>query len=133
MKKKSKKPIIICLIVVIILFIGGTVIHRLVSSLNYITEIELATPDISGIQDGVYNGVFETPVLSAEVDVIVENHRIIEILINNHIHGRGADAERITEEVIINQSVEVDAISGATNSSLVILKAIQNALESGAY
>ena len=133
MKKKSKKPIIICLIVVIIIFFGGTAIHRLVSSLNYISEIELTTPDISGIQDGVYNGVFETPALSAEVDVIVEDHRIIEILINNHNHGRGADAERITEEVIINQSVEVDAISGATNSSLVILKAIQNALESGTY
>ena len=131
-KKMSKKKMIICLVVVIILFFVGNALHQLVSSFRYISNIVITTPDISRIQDGVYNGVFETPILSAEVDVVVEDHQITEIVINNHNHGRGAGAEVITEEVIINQSVEVDTISGATSSSLVILKAIQNALESGA-
>ena len=133
MLKKSRKKLIIGLVVVVILFIGGIVIHQLVSSLNYISNIELTTPDISQIQDGVYNGIFETSVLSAEVDVTIEENQIIEIVINHHNYARGGGAEIIIDEVIINQSVEVDTISGATYSSLVILKAISDALESGVY
>ena len=129
MTKRTK--IIICLIVAIVLVFGGIAIYQLTRSLNYVSNIVLTTPDISGIDDGVYNGVFDTPVLSAEVDVTVEDHKIIDIVINNHNHGRGGDAEKIIDDVITNQSVEIDAISGATNSSKVILKAIQNALEGG--
>ncbi|WP_313562885.1 FMN-binding protein [Ruminiclostridium cellobioparum] len=43
---------------------------------------------------------------------------------------RGAKAEAIVDKIISEQSVTVDVISGATNSSKVILKAVENALES---
>ena len=45
---------------------------------------------------------------------------------------RGQKAEQVTQEVISSQSLKVDIVSGATNSSKVILKAIENALESSA-
>jgi len=35
------------------------------------------------------------------------------------------------DRVVAQQTLHVDTVSGATNSSLVILSAIQNALESG--
>ncbi len=40
-------------------------------------------------------------------------------------------AEIITDKVIDTQSLQVDAISGATYSSKTILKAIENALKKG--
>jgi uncharacterized protein with FMN-binding domain len=45
-----------------------------------------------------------------------------------HVNGQGKPAEVITEKVIETQSLQVDVVSGATYSSKVILKAIENAL-----
>jgi uncharacterized protein with FMN-binding domain len=40
----------------------------------------------------------------------------------------GRPAEAITERVVAAQTTQVDAVSGATGSSRVILKAIENAV-----
>ena len=125
-----KKVIIgvVCIVAVAIVCIGG---RNLLGTLNYkkiISDIEIKTPDIAKIQDGVYNGSFDALLVSAEVDVVVEGERITDIIIKKHKNGRGAKAEAITEEVVNRQSLEVDAVTGATNSSKVILKAIENAL-----
>lgn len=127
----KRKKFIIGMIIAVFLFVGGSALHQLVSSLRYINNLVISTPDLSRVQDGVFNGTFETPILSANVDVLMENHRITEIRINDHNYGRGGGAEIITDDVIAQQSLEVDTISGATSSSLVILRAIQDALESG--
>lgn len=47
-----------------------------------------------------------------------------------HNHGKGASAEIITDKVTEAQSLDVDIVSGATSSSKVILKAIEDALNS---
>jgi uncharacterized protein with FMN-binding domain len=47
-----------------------------------------------------------------------------------HRHERGKTAEVITDSIIDEQKIDVDAISGATNSSTVIKKAVENALKS---
>ncbi len=60
----------------------------------------------------------------------VENHTITDIDILKHDNGKGKAAEAITSDVIKNQSVQVDVVTGATYSSKVILKAIENALTS---
>ena len=98
-----------------------------------ISEIELRTPNLAQIQDGTFNGFFSAILVSADVDVTVENHRIVEVIINDHYFGRDSavEAEVVAVDVVESQSLYVDAVSGATNSSLVILKAIQRALESG--
>ncbi len=61
------------------------------------------------------------------VIVMVSGHEIKSIEIVRHNHGRGKSAEAIIASLIENQSVEVIVISGATYSSKVILKAIENA------
>lgn len=123
-----KKIIIptLCIIGAAVLFAGITVLRyeRILSA------IELQTPDLSQIQDGTFNGVFSAILVSADVDVTVENHRITEIVINRHSHGRrsAVEAESVINDVIFMQSLEVNTISGATGSSKVILSAIENAL-----
>ena len=42
--------------------------------------------------------------------------------------GRGKAAEVIVDKVVATQKIDVDAVSGATNSSNVIKKAIENAV-----
>lgn len=53
------------------------------------------------------------------------------IKIIEHENGLGGKAEKIVDDVISRQSLEVDALSGATVSSKYIIKAIENALQSG--
>ena len=65
------------------------------------------------------------------MEVLVKNHAIVEVRLLEHDNGLGSTAEIITDMVIQRQSVEVDAISGATISSKTILKAVENALTEG--
>ena len=123
--------VIVCVVVAAFIGFGGKFLSNMTKYKKAIADIVIETPDISRIQNGTYNGVFDANMISADVDVIVKDHRITEIVLNEHNNGRGASAEAITEEVILKQSLEVDTISGATNSSKVILKAIEIALENG--
>ena len=45
-----------------------------------------------------------------------------------HVNGQGSGAERIPATVVEKQTLQIDMVSGATYSSKVILKAIENAL-----
>ena len=118
----------ICLIVAAGLIFGGKYLYDTMRYKRIISEIEIRTPDISLIQDGVYYGSFDAILVAADVTVTVQDHRITEIAINEHKNERGKKAEVITEEVLTEQTLAVDTVSGATNSSKVILKAIEIAL-----
>ena len=95
-------------------------------------NIRASLPSLSSKTDGVYNGEYNmsgTP-NKAAVEVTVQDKIITAIKIVRHVCSPiGKKAERITESVIEQQSLDVDAISGATSSSLTILKAIENALQ----
>jgi uncharacterized protein with FMN-binding domain len=51
----------------------------------------------------------------------------VNIVIWEHRNERGEPAERIANDIIVRQEINVDAVSGATNSSSVIKKAVENA------
>ena len=57
-----------------------------------------------------------------------KQEKISNINILEHKNERGTPAEIIPKKVVDAQSLKVDVVSGATNSSKVILKAIENAL-----
>ncbi len=95
-----------------------------------IEGIVISRVDLSNVRDGSYRGSFDAIFVGAEVVVQVKNHTIESIDLVKHKNERGAKAEAIVDKIILEQSVTVDVISGATNSSKVILKAVENALES---
>ena len=64
------------------------------------------------------------------MEVTVQNGEITNINILEHRHERGKTAEVITDRIVDEQKIDVDAISSATNSSAVIKKAVENALKS---
>jgi len=136
MNKTVKKVVVSvsCLIVAGVLFFGGTLAVNTMRYRRNISEVEIITPALLQVRDGTFNGAFDAILVSANVDVTVENNRIVEVVINDHNFGResAVAAEVVAIEVVDQQTLDVDAVSGATYSSLVILKAIQIALESGA-
>ena len=64
----------------------------------------------------------------AKVEVTVQNGVITNIDILEHKNRRGSHAEVVVDRIIEEQKIDVDAVSGATNSSTVIKKAVENAL-----
>ncbi|ALB45934.1 FMN-binding protein [Clostridium beijerinckii] len=128
------KNIMIIVICIVALSGGFFGINYLISLYNYkkiVSEIDIKSVDLSNVHDGTYTGSFDAIFVGAEVEVTVKNKKITDLKLLNHKTERGKPAEVIVDDVKKKQSLHVDTISGATNSSKVILKAIENALESG--
>lgn len=107
---------------------GGYYLYNLNKYKKTINEIQIESVNLNNIQDGKYNGKFDANLICAEVEVTVDDHKIKDIDLIRHTNERGEKAEAVIDEVIEKQTINVDTISGATNSSKVILKAIENAL-----
>ncbi len=86
--------------------------------------------NISDTPDGVYVGEYDVDFIYAKVEVTVQNGEITNINILEYRNERGKTAEVIADSIVDEQKIDVDAISGATNSSTVIKKAVENALKS---
>lgn len=130
MKKKTKIVLSIIAIIIIGAGIGVyTVISTLQKNLDNLAQLPIEDVDLSGVADGTYVGSYEVLPVSAEVAVTVMDHKITAIDLVKHINGKGAGAEIIPDEVVKTGSLQVDTVSGATYSSKVILKAIENALK----
>ena len=129
--KLSKKSILLC-IVTIFFFIGLIfVVVYLESVTNYKKAVKATTfssIDISNIPDGIYVGEYDVNFIYAKVEVTVQNGAITNIDILEHKNERGKPAEIVVDRIIEEQKIDVDVVSGATNSSTVIKKAVENAL-----
>jgi uncharacterized protein with FMN-binding domain len=92
------------------------------------SSLKISDVDLSKVKDGIYTGEFDAKLVAAKTSVTVKDGKIVKIELIEHRNGRGKAAEAILPKVISAQSLDVDTITGATNSSKVILKAIENAL-----
>lgn len=96
-----------------------------------VREISMEEIRLSDIPDGVYTGECDVHFIAARVEVTVQNGEIAGIRILEHKNERGQAAEAVIERIVSEQRICVDAVSGATNSSTVLKKAVENALKSG--
>jgi uncharacterized protein with FMN-binding domain len=94
--------------------------------------IQAQMPDLSTKTDGTYRGAYalsKTPV-KVTLDVDIENAKITGIEIVKHrCSPIGKKAEKITDTILEKQSLDVDAVTGATGSSKAIIKAVEAALK----
>ncbi len=131
MKKRYKVLIIIGSVVVVLVVAGIIAFSIIGKNLEALKTVEVKDIDISSVADGTYTGSYNAFPVTAEVSVTVKGHEITDIVIKSHGHGPDHGADAITGEVIEAQSLKVDAVSGATMSSKVMLLAIEDALEKG--
>ena len=94
------------------------------------TPVIGAPVDHARLKDGTYEGSYRGGPNKASVQVTIRNSNIVKIDIIDHQAWRGDIAEEtVIARIIASQSTRVDAVSGATNSSRVIMNAVQNAIE----
>lgn len=129
--KLSKKKIISC-IVVIFLLVGLLCLALYLKSVSdykqAVNNIVFEKIDITKIPDGTYVGECNVNFIYAKVEVTVQNGEIKNIDILEHKNERGEAAETVIDKIADEQKIDVDAVSGATNSSTVLKKAVENAL-----
>ena len=87
--------------------------------------------DMSKVADGTYTGSSDCEVVQAEVEVTVKDHKITEVKLLRHVNGQGEKAEEIVNEMVKQNTYDVDGVSGATYSSNTIKHAVNVALQKG--
>ena len=130
-RKRAVILVIVILILAAALLVIRGISRNIESNLKSLADTALAQIDMAALEDGTYLGSHSVFPVSAKVSVTVRDHRITAIDLMEHKNGQGVLAETIPEKVLDAQSLQVDGVAGATYSSKVILKAIENALLGG--
>jgi len=118
----------------VLILLAGTIVFLFCFGCKVLERIDkLTTQDlnVSVVRDGDYRGRQNNLPVTAKVLVSVRDGRITDIKLLRHTHGPDHGADAIIPRVLAKQSLAVDAISGATYSSKVVLKAIESALKKG--
>ena len=112
----------------------GIVVHIVTYYIDFgeyqqkIANIEIEDIDLSSVEDGTYEGEYDVGYIYAKVRVQMKDGKITSVELLEHRNEHGKPAEAILDTVMEKQKIDVDAVSGATNSSKVIKKAIENAV-----
>ncbi|MDF2571475.1 MAG: hypothetical protein K0R55_3079 [Sporomusa sp.] len=140
-KGKSKVWIVILAIVGVIALVMGGLLFLSAPGRNELQNLTIAAVDFKKLHDGIYTGVYrgtKDSLRNTAVEVTVVSGTVTDI---NVTEGALANDKQATEirngltinnlfdKVIKSQSLQVDAISGATLTSKAHLKAVENALE----
>ncbi len=116
-------------LIVIALFLLGSC--SAMSKMEATRSLRITTPDYSQLSDGTYRGAYDGGMVVAEVEVSLSGGKITSVDLRTHNHGRGGEAEKIVDDIVAAQSLDIDVVSGATISSKAILKATEHALRGG--
>ena len=127
-KKITRALAAAALIIIALLIVFNIIANRIEKNFEALSDMPLEDIDIKDIDDGIYKGSYKAFPVAAEVEVRIREGVITDIKITKHRQGQGKDAEAVIDKVISEQTLDVDTISGATYSSIVILKAVENAL-----
>ncbi|MCF7932498.1 MAG: FMN-binding protein [Acholeplasmataceae bacterium] len=128
MKKRHIILIVAILVIIAVVITVVLMVQRSERNIEEMMKITLTDPDLMELEDGTYEGSYGSIPIAVKVTVTIEEHRITNITIVEHVHGQGEQGEIIISQVIFNQSIEIDLIAGATYSSKAILLAIDDAL-----
>lgn len=115
--------LIVAILLVVCVKVGADFLTK-----RTLKKVKINEVPISQVADGKYVGEAQIKPVSAKVNVQVENGKITDIEIKDHMTGLGKNGEKIIDQIINKQSLDIDAISGATQSSVTITKAVENAL-----
>ncbi len=96
-----------------------------------IKALRIQAIEFSGVKDGTYEGLQDSKLVTAKVQATMKGGRMTDLRLLEHKHGPFHGAEAIVPKVLEAQSLNVDAVSGSTASSKVILKAVESALLKG--
>lgn len=124
----SRRLKIVLILLGIIVLAGVFTYQKLNADLEGLKDKTFETFNSVTWKDGTTLGEANQFPIKVKVEVTIQSKQITKITILEHQTGEGQSAEAIVDEVIRTQSLDVDTITGATYSSILILEAIEDAL-----
>ena len=130
MQKKRNKGVLLAALglLAIILAVGLYAMGQVVKRAK---GLPVSSPALSTVADGRYLGEYAIEPVQVKVLVEVAGGKLQSVEILSHINGLGKAAETLAKTMVEKQSLEVDAVAGATVSSKCIMKAVEAALSQG--
>ncbi|MGI6091061.1 MAG: FMN-binding protein [Saccharofermentanales bacterium] len=117
-------------IVIGLLVLGIVIFIYMNQQIKKYAQQDFSMINIAGLPDGIYQGSASALLVTARVEVTVQAGQILEVKLLDHNHGPGYGAEALCDNIVKTNSPDVDGISGATASSIVIKAAVLEALKS---
>ena len=97
--------------------------------LNQLRRLSISPLDFSKVPDGKYTGVFEKGGGPYEVALEFQSGRLMDARLSASRQSKYVKmAEQVLQRMAEEQSLQVDAITGATTTSMCILKAAEQAI-----
>jgi len=116
-------------IVAIIVILTSIFIFFLYYGKSETLNLTINAVDLSKLSDGSYKGSYSKGRFSYKVEVTVKDNRIESVNILSEPSTSVQELDNtIISRVLQQQSLKVDAVTGATATSKALLKAIENAL-----
>nr|WP_319475164.1 FMN-binding protein [uncultured Sphaerochaeta sp.] len=118
----------VLLVVALIIVVVFLLYRRIENKLNALPGLPIADIDFRQVPDGIYSGSYATFPVRVKIEAKMDSGKLTDLSLLEHRNGQGQKAEKILQDVLSSQHLQVDTISGATYSSVVMLKAIESAL-----
>lgn len=119
--RKTIKVIGAIIAFIIVLSVIGTI------GLEETANANINSVDLSKIEDGVYEGIYNNFRWSNTVEVTVKNHQIVKIEVKKGIFQKLID-NKVIDNIINKQDLKADLVTGASVTEKSLLKSIDNAL-----
>jgi uncharacterized protein with FMN-binding domain len=87
--------------------------------------------DIRQVKDGTYVGYYDMLLVNALVRATVKEGILTKLDLLEHGYDKKHDGSAVIQQILKKQSLEVDGITGSTQSCRSILKATERALKTG--
>ena len=117
--------IIICIVLAALIIL----IFLMNMGMKDVKNLTISDIDLSKIADGEYEGSLNKGRWTNTVRITVKDHKIEKIDVIKDMMAKSDDIrKKIENSVIEKQSLQIDAVSGATLHTKAYLKAIENAL-----
>lgn len=123
--KNARQSLLLLLLLIVILVPFGCAANRSAEK----PRDGQAAIDFATVPNGTHRGTFTYGAFNFIVDVVAENGRVVTInVVQNRDNQQSADAVAVLDKIIEAQSLDVDAVTGATATSRALTKAVENAL-----
>ncbi len=87
--------------------------------------------DIRQVKDGTYVGYYDMLLVNALVRATVKDGVLTKLDLLEHGYDKKHEGSAVIQQILKKQSLEVDGITGSTQSCRSILKATERALKTG--
>lgn len=115
--------------IIVVLFVAVMAVFML--EIEAVKNTQVIHYEMSDVTDGSYIGEASTYLIHVKVKVDVKDRTITNIELLEYQHNRGDEAVDILDPMVKENSTNVDNVSGATQSSILIKAAVSDALEKG--